>query len=366
MYFVKGGCRMKENRIGMMINRYRKDKRLTQEQLAAMLGVTPGAVSKWENGASLPDITILRPLARALGITLDTLLCFEAELTDEGAAEIRRELTARFISEGYEAASAACRKYLAEYPNSTLLKLIAAQLLQTYIGTAETLSEPFLAEQYRYVLSLFEQVAASDELEYVSAALLAGASLKMMQGDYEAAEQDLKRMSSSHADPCALWPTLLLKQDKLAEAEMMSQSMLLRYLNLSAGMLNMLSKLAVKKDDEEKAHFFLAEAARLEAHFDIGLSSAEYGTAWLYLRSGKLEKAAEKILEYVKKLLKAPFDYEGNPYFGSLILQQGHEGQKAARHGLYRSIIEDEEWKVLAGMTDYQAAVALLYSALKD
>ncbi|MDU4974588.1 MAG: helix-turn-helix transcriptional regulator, partial [Hungatella hathewayi] len=49
---------------GDVIRKYRKNKDMTQEELAKRLGVTAPAVNKWENGNSLPDITLLAPIAR--------------------------------------------------------------------------------------------------------------------------------------------------------------------------------------------------------------------------------------------------------------------------------------------------------------
>ena len=62
--------------IGESIRYHRKKLNLTQAQLAARLGVTPQAVSKWESGAGLPDLSMAAPLARALGTTTDELLRF--------------------------------------------------------------------------------------------------------------------------------------------------------------------------------------------------------------------------------------------------------------------------------------------------
>ena len=60
--------------IGNRISKYRKEKGLTQEELAAKLGVSSQAVSKWENDASCPDISLLAQLCRILGISTDELL----------------------------------------------------------------------------------------------------------------------------------------------------------------------------------------------------------------------------------------------------------------------------------------------------
>lgn len=62
--------------IGAVIRKYRKEKEMTQEEMAGCLGVTASAVNKWENGNTLPDVALLAPVARLLGITTDTLLSF--------------------------------------------------------------------------------------------------------------------------------------------------------------------------------------------------------------------------------------------------------------------------------------------------
>lgn len=60
--------------IGNRIAKYRKQKGMTQEELASKLGVSSQAVSKWENDASCPDISLLPQLCRILGISADELL----------------------------------------------------------------------------------------------------------------------------------------------------------------------------------------------------------------------------------------------------------------------------------------------------
>lgn len=56
------------------LKRYRKEKNLTQQQLADALGVSNKSVSRWESGGGYPDLPLLVPLAKALGVTADDLL----------------------------------------------------------------------------------------------------------------------------------------------------------------------------------------------------------------------------------------------------------------------------------------------------
>ena len=66
--------------VGAQIARLRKEKGLTQEELASHMGVSPQAVSKWENDQTCPDISALPKLARLLGVSVDELLSGKEEL----------------------------------------------------------------------------------------------------------------------------------------------------------------------------------------------------------------------------------------------------------------------------------------------
>ena len=65
--------------LGKRIALYRKEKGLRQDDLAEMLGVSPQAVSKWENDQTCPDISLLPQLGKILGVTVDELLNGKAE-----------------------------------------------------------------------------------------------------------------------------------------------------------------------------------------------------------------------------------------------------------------------------------------------
>jgi len=77
----KGEEQMDNKKIGDYITTLRKNRNLTQKDLANQLGVTDKAVSKWERGAGYPDISLLRPIADLLGTTVNELLEGEASIT---------------------------------------------------------------------------------------------------------------------------------------------------------------------------------------------------------------------------------------------------------------------------------------------
>ena len=68
---------MDQEKIGKFILELRKDKKMTQQELANKIGVTDRAISKWENGRGMPDISLMKPLCEILDITLNELISGE-------------------------------------------------------------------------------------------------------------------------------------------------------------------------------------------------------------------------------------------------------------------------------------------------
>lgn len=77
---------MDMQKIGGFIAEERKAKSFTQKELAAMLNITDKAVSKWERGLSLPDISMLNPLSECLGVSVSELLNGERNVTSTDSA----------------------------------------------------------------------------------------------------------------------------------------------------------------------------------------------------------------------------------------------------------------------------------------
>lgn len=78
---------MDREMLGRFIAQRRKELNLTQRELAEALHVTDKAVSKWERGAGCPDISLLEPLAEALGLSVDQLLTYQTAPAEPEAAE---------------------------------------------------------------------------------------------------------------------------------------------------------------------------------------------------------------------------------------------------------------------------------------
>lgn len=74
---------MNQEKIGKFILELRKEKGMTQQTLANILGVSDKTISKWENGRGMPDLSLMKPLCSALDITINELLSGERILSKD-------------------------------------------------------------------------------------------------------------------------------------------------------------------------------------------------------------------------------------------------------------------------------------------
>lgn len=106
--------------IGNKIKELRKQRGITQEQLADSIGISFQAVSKWENNIAYPDITLLPVLASYFGVSMDTLFDYnQKEIAEKILAVAKESWKYRFVDR--ERARGILEKGLTEYPDSDVL-----------------------------------------------------------------------------------------------------------------------------------------------------------------------------------------------------------------------------------------------------
>ena len=103
---------MNQEKIGKFIAEKRKEKKLTQDQLAEKLSISKNAVSKWERGLNLPDVSIMQDLCKILNITLNELFVGE-KILDEKYKEVADNnlLNVLVYSKSYEFCNI-CKGYI--------------------------------------------------------------------------------------------------------------------------------------------------------------------------------------------------------------------------------------------------------------
>lgn len=111
---------MKEINIARVLTAKRKQKGITQDELAGYIGVSKASVSKWETGQSYPDITFLPQLAAYFNISIDDLMGYEPQMTKEDIKTLYHRLASDFASQSFDAVMAdiggVVKKYFSCFP----------------------------------------------------------------------------------------------------------------------------------------------------------------------------------------------------------------------------------------------------------
>lgn len=88
-----------QTNIGEVICQYRQMHKMTQEEFASRLGVTAQAVSKWERGNGMPDVSLLAGICKVLGVSAGALIGVEETVVENGNITTDREIKNNMIAE---------------------------------------------------------------------------------------------------------------------------------------------------------------------------------------------------------------------------------------------------------------------------
>ena len=167
--------------IGEIIKRLRRERDLTQEEMAAHLGVSFQSISKWERGDGYPDITMLPALANYFGISVDELLGTSEIEKRERYDEINRTWAENNKQKRNAENVALMRQSLKAFPNDALLLVQLSTSLEKLDGTPE--------EKRRHLL---ESIAVQEQiLRYGEDSEVRGATMyNICHAYWKAGERD--------------------------------------------------------------------------------------------------------------------------------------------------------------------------------
>ena len=106
---------MKEINIAKVLVNKRREKGITQDELASYMGVSKASVSKWETGKSYPDVVFLPQLAAYFNISIDGLMGYAPQMTKEDIKKLYHRLSSDFAIKPTESVYGECRKIIKKY-----------------------------------------------------------------------------------------------------------------------------------------------------------------------------------------------------------------------------------------------------------
>lgn len=326
-------------KIGKTIRKYRKEKGLTQEEMATRLGVTAPAVNKWENDNSYPDIALLAPIARLLNISLDTLFSFQDDLTQEEINDIVLEAENRFKTQDYAEVFLWIKSKLEAYPNC--LKLIWQ--LSTILD-AQRLFKPISDDSSydAYILNCYNRVLQSEDETLRTLAADSLFSYYLRKEQYEKAEKCLIYYSEQSPQRKLKQAMIYNKTGRIQEAYKTSEELIFSGYQILNMALQNLYLLSMEEQDFRKAHLYTDKQQGLVKLFDMGT----YNEAACKLELATVEKDVDLLLDTMEIMLNS---IESITDFSNSELYSHMEFKKTDRN-----FIEDMKTEILNCFRDQE------------
>ena len=297
--------------IGEVIRKYRKSADMTQEEMANRLGVTAPAVNKWENGNSYPDITLLAPIARLLGISTDELLSYHEELSSEEIQALVRTAANTFQTENYEDVFHWIKKELEKYPNCDQLIWQMAVMLDANRLIKDL---PDSGNYADYICSCYTHVLGSTDetLRCHAADSLFG--FYMRKEEYETAGKYLQYFSVQNPERKRKQAEIYQKTGRIQEAYKTYEELLFAEYQVVNGILTGMYMLALQENNSSKAHLLIDKQSGLARLFEMG----KYYEASCRLDLAAFEQDAKSAAEIMSQMLDSVdhiFSFRSSPLY---------------------------------------------------
>jgi len=311
---------MKEINIGRTLLQKRREKGLTQEDLANYIGVSKASVSKWETGQSYPDITFLPQLATLFNISIDELIGYEPQMSKEDIRKLYVKLSDDFASKPFDEVLSSCReiakKYFSCFP---LLFHIGLLLVNNCMGTGDKGKSLSVLSEAK---ELFIRVKTeSDDAELVQLALNMEACCALMMEKPNEVIELLEGTSRKIISNESLLAPAYQMVGKLKEAKSTLQVAIYQYMiNLFGALTDYLVLCADNIGQFDKTYKIandISDAFGLEKLHPSLLIKLYIVAAQGYAMLGNKERAME-ILEKYAELVTGdiyPLKLKGDEYF---------------------------------------------------
>lgn len=305
--------------IHIVIQQRRKQLNMTQEQLAAHLGITAPAVNKWEKGLTCPDISLLAPLARLLKIDLNTLLDFQEEPQD--LAGLCRQLDTHIQEKGLWAGFAFTRELLRQYPHSEKLLHTLALHLQGRLSL--TSPETEAKEEYQQIIShWFEQLAQSTDAPIRNSACYMLAAQALGEGRFDRAQSFLNQLPNRNDTPDKrmMQASLYLRTSRPEEAAKLLEQALLSAVGEVQMILLPLMDAQTALGDHQAADYNAQRLRLLAQTFDLSPYNASLASFLMAAETRDADGALAH-LSIMLEALSAPWNLQDSPLYRHIAAQ---------------------------------------------
>ncbi len=305
-----------------IIQQKRKTLGLTQEQIASYLNVSTAAVSKWENGLTNPDISLLSSLARILKTDVNTLLCFTEDMGAEEISHFCEHISTLAREQSYAESFQKAVEKIHEYPHNEALLHSLALVLDSLLVFAD-LPEEEKRPYEEKITAWYRRLLESEDEKIRSSAEYLTANRLIRTGRYDEAQAILDHMPDketileSVADKGLLQVRLYEAQGQNEKAAEDLQRMLLTALNKAQLLLYKLMDAETAAGNLQAAELIADKAAQMVPLFDLWPYNAYVAPLQISVK----KQDADETIRLLKLLLEASqtvWDMASSPLFNRI------------------------------------------------
>ncbi|MDU7336717.1 MAG: helix-turn-helix domain-containing protein [Clostridium sp.] len=314
---------MKEINIAKVLVNKRKEKGITQDELANYIGVSKASVSKWETGQSYPDVTFLPQLAAYFNISIDELIDYKPQMTKENIQKLYRNLSADFASKPFNLVMEDCRKTIRKYYSCFPLLLNLGILM---INHVELLKDPretaSLTEEAK---GLFIRIREEcDDVSITRQALFMEALCSLISGDANTALELLDGSVVPALPPESLMASAYQMTGRTEEAKSVLQVGMFQNIvvlfNFFPAYLTLCADVPSKFDEVLRRSLVVAETFDMR-HLHPGVLVGLYiSAAQGFIAQKNYDKALEMLQKYTEIVISDiyPLRLHGDAFFDRL------------------------------------------------
>ncbi len=346
---------MSENKIGKTICRKRLEAGLTQLELANYIGVSKATVSKWESGKNLPDIALLPVLASFFDITVDELMDYKPQISEQAAEKLYNDFTTSLSYKSADEVFEECRNYIHKYYYCYHLNLKLCSFMYNHYSLADNPSK-ILHEICGIAERIFKNCKSHNitiQAKYIYICTLI--QLKR----YEEAEKAAESLVKPVINMPVLLSFIYYSQGKNKEAESMINSYIEQNLQLIFSAIPNACLFCTADDTEKilKRYERILLAANADEYYLEHMIRFYFSKSILYCNLGECEKALDSLEQFAElferevsspEKSKNPQGKADSPFIKTYFTQE-HFSLKVILSSVAEFLLNDDKISILKG-----------------
>lgn len=350
---------MKEINIGETLVMKRREKGITQDELASYMGVSKASVSKWETGQSYPDIVFLPQLATYFNISLDELMGYAPQMTKEDIKKLYKKLSAAFATQPFDEVIEECRIIIKKYYSCFPLLFQMAVLLSNHHMLAEDKKVQVTILEEAIGLCIRIKTESNDVWLSKDATSFEAVCHLMLQQPQEVLNLLGESIRAFPSDDMSIAQAYQAMGNVTKAKEVTQISM---YQHLISFIGTIPSYLLLSAEDSKKTEEILNRALTVAIAYNLDhlhpntMAQIYYYAAYAYSVQGNVEKALDMLHKYADVCNKNlfPVSLHGDAFFDAIdswleeLCTGAPRDEKVVKESILQSVLMNPAFAILS------------------